>query len=158
MVLCAPLFWGLLLGLPGLVTYKAINTMDSMIGHLTDRYRHFGWFAARSDDVMNYIPARLTALLFFIVSLKLPKLKDFFRDAQQHQSVNAGWPEAALACALHVRVSGPRSYAGQNSNQPWVNERATEASAEHLTTALQLYRRLILTVFTCLLAWWGLNL
>ncbi|MFT5510701.1 MAG: adenosylcobinamide-phosphate synthase, partial [Hyphomicrobiaceae bacterium] len=92
----APLFWGLLLGLPGIAAYKAINTLDSMIGHRTLRYEAFGWAAARIDDVANLVPARLTGLLFVLVSGRpLAAWRCMLRDARQHRSPNAGWPEAA---------------------------------------------------------------
>lgn len=119
--LVAPLFWFVLLGLPGLVTYKLVNTADSMIGHRTPRYEVFGWAAARLDDVLNLIPARLTALVLAISALSKSSLRIAIRDAGAHRSPNAGWPEGAMAGALDVALSGPRSYNGQHQDLPWVN-------------------------------------
>lgn len=119
--LVAPLFWFVLLGLPGLVTYKLVNTADSMIGHRTERYEDFGWAAARLDDVLNLIPARLTALLLALAALSTSALHTAIRDAGSHRSPNAGWPEGAMAGALNVALSGPRSYHGQYQELPWVN-------------------------------------
>jgi adenosylcobinamide-phosphate synthase len=115
----APVFWYLLLGLPGIVAYKLVNTADSMIGHMTPRYRKFGWAAARLDDVLNLIPARLTALLIALTHGWVDP-KPILRDAPKHRSPNAGWPEAALAPVLNVALSGPRSYHGVRKDFPWV--------------------------------------
>jgi adenosylcobinamide-phosphate synthase len=117
----APLFWFVLLGLPGLVVYKLVNTADSMIGHRTDKYEAFGWAAARFDDVLNLIPARLTALVLAAAALSKTSLRIAIRDAGSHRSPNAGWPEGAMAGALDVALSGPRSYNGQHQDLPWVN-------------------------------------
>lgn len=115
----APVFWYLILGLPGIVAYKLINTADSMIGHMTPRYLLFGWAAARLDDVLNLIPARLTALMIAVVHGWVDPAP-ILRDAPKHRSPNAGWPEAALAPALNVALSGPRSYHGVRKDYPWV--------------------------------------
>jgi adenosylcobinamide-phosphate synthase len=138
----APLFWGAIFGLPGIAAYKAINTLDSMIGHRTPRHQAFGWAAARIDDVANLIPARLTGVLFAIVSPQ-PRiaLATMWHDAGQHRSPNAGWPEAAMAGALGIRLSGPRIYNGQTSQEPWLNGEAPDPSADDLQRALALYRR-----------------
>jgi adenosylcobinamide-phosphate synthase len=143
----APLFWGVIFGLPGIAAYKAINTLDSMIGHRTPRYEAFGWAAARIDDVANLIPARLTGLLFAIVSVR-PRaaLVTMWRDAGHHRSPNAGWPEAAMAGALGIRLSGPRIYDGQLSQEPWLNGGAPDPSAADLNRALALYRRAMLVL------------
>ncbi|MGR3377685.1 adenosylcobinamide-phosphate synthase CbiB [Salipiger abyssi] len=138
----APVFWGVLLGLPGIAAYKAINTMDSMIGHRNARYEDFGKAAARLDDLVNLIPARLTGLLFALASGRpRPALRVMARDARHHRSPNAGWPEAALAGALRVRLSGPRVYGETLADEPWVNEPAPDAEAAALTRGLRLYRR-----------------
>ena len=147
----APLFWGVLLGLPGLAAYKAINTMDSMIGHLTPRHTAFGWAAARIDDLVNLIPARLTGLLFAAVSGQFkPALHCMWRDARLHRSPNAGWPEAAMAGALGVRLSGPRAYDGQMSSEPWVNDGARDPVAQDLALGLMLYLKALLAVAVAL--------
>lgn len=115
----APAFWFLLGGLPGLLLYKITNTADSMIGHLTPRHREFGWAAARFDDLLNLVPARLSAVLIAL-SHGLTDPRAILRDAPLHRSPNAGWPEAAMAVALDVAISGPRSYHGRLADYPWV--------------------------------------
>ncbi|QPH52771.1 adenosylcobinamide-phosphate synthase CbiB [Pontivivens ytuae] len=117
----APAFWYLVAGLPGLLLYKAVNTADSMIGHRTPRHARFGWAAAKLDDVMNYVPARLTGLLIGIVALSDSAIKTMLEDAREHRSPNAGWPEAAMAGALDIALSGPRIYAEGPSDDPWLN-------------------------------------
>jgi adenosylcobinamide-phosphate synthase len=138
----APVFWGALFGLPGIVGYKAINTLDSMIGHRTPRHEAFGWAAARLDDVANFIPARLTGVLFAGLSAQ-PKAAIWcmMRDGKRHRSVNAGWVEAAMAGALGVRLSGPRIYHGNVANEPWLNEAARDPIAADIGYALKLYSR-----------------
>lgn len=115
----APAFWYLVGGLPGLLVYKAVNTADSMIGHLTERHREFGWAAARFDDLMNLVPARLTALLLALSHGWLDP-RPVLRDAPRHRSPNAGWPESVLAPILNVALAGPRSYGGRMQDFPWV--------------------------------------
>ncbi len=115
----APFFWFVLAGLPGLLIYKAINTADSMIGYLTPRHAAFGWAAARLDDLLNWVPARLTALL--MIPLGGGPWRSVARDARQHRSPNAGWPEAAMARALNVALAGPRSYDGRLQNYAFVH-------------------------------------
>lgn len=138
----APLFWGAILGLPGIAAYKAINTLDSMIGHRTPRFEAFGWASARIDDLVNLIPARLTGALFAAVSGR-PKtaLKVMWRDAGLHRSPNAGWPEAAMAAGLGVRLSGPRVYADRVAEEPWVNAGAADPTPGDLQRGLALYAR-----------------
>ena len=116
----APLFWYLVGGLPGLLLYKITNTADSMIGHRTPRHEEFGWAAARFDDLLNLIPARLTALLLAIAHLRFDAGPIILRDAPLHRSPNAGWPEAAMAVTLGLSLSGPRSYHGEMRSFPWV--------------------------------------
>ena len=108
----APVFWFLIGGLPGLLAYKVVNTADSMIGYRTETYEKFGWAAARLDDVLNWVPARLTAALLWIVAPTRAVWGAIRDDAALHRSPNAGWPEAAMAPALDVALSGPRSYGG----------------------------------------------
>lgn len=140
----APLFWGLLLGLPGIVAYKAINTADSMIGHLNDRYRDFGRAAARVDDLANWLPARLTALLIALVSGHPVQVLRLARaEARNHRSPNAGWPEAAMAAALGCRLSGPRSYDGVAGDEPWLNEGAPDPTPQTMLNGLRVYRRVL---------------
>lgn len=151
----APLFWGVIAGLPGIMGYKAINTLDSMIGHRTPRHEAFGWASARLDDLVNLIPARLTALLFAAISGRARVgWVVAWRDAGQHRSPNAGWPEGAMAGALGVRLSGPRVYAGQIAPEPWVNETGRDCTPDDLARGLGLFRRSMTAclVITLLLA------
>jgi adenosylcobinamide-phosphate synthase len=155
----APLFWGALLGLPGLFAYKAVNTLDSMVGHRTDRFEAFGWASARFDDLVNLIPARLTGLLFSLMAGRMRAgLAAMRRDAPRHRSPNAGWPEAAMAEALGVRLSGPRRYEGHIAEEPYVNTTARDPAAADIARALALYRRAMLAtgLLLALLAWKGL--
>lgn len=117
----APAFWFLLGGLPGLLLYKAINTADSMIGYRTPRHSEFGWAAARTDDLLNWIPARLTGALIAALCGRLRDWPAIAADARRHRSPNAGWPEAAMARALGIALAGPRSYDGRMQDFPWVN-------------------------------------
>ncbi|MDR9486312.1 MAG: adenosylcobinamide-phosphate synthase CbiB [Sediminimonas sp.] len=117
----APAFWFAVAGLPGLLIYKAVNTADSMIGYRSPRYLRFGWAAARLDDVLNLIPARLTAALIALTNGCLSDWRAISRDAAKHRSPNAGWPEAALAHGLNLALAGPRSYDGTAQDFPWVN-------------------------------------
>lgn len=152
----APLFWGVLLGLPGIAAYKAINTMDSMIGHRNARYEAFGKTAARLDDVVNWLPARLTGLLFALASGRTGQaLRVMWRDAPKHRSPNAGWPEGAMAGALGVRLSGPRTYGETVAREPWLNPGAPDPEPRDLSRALALYRR---AMVLCGLALAGLAL
>ena len=135
----APLFWGVVFGLPGLAAYKAVNTLDSMIGYRDARYAAFGGFAARLDDAANYIPARLTGLLIAAASLRPAAFTVMWRDARRHRSPNAGWPESAAAGALGVRLSGPRSYGGAETPEPWLNAQAGDPGPSDLRSGLVLY-------------------
>ena len=132
----APLFWLLLLGVPGMMTYKMINTLDSMIGYRTERYRLFGTVAARIDDVANYIPARLTAMLMIIVTGK-PRLWRFVcRYGSQHASPNSGWPEAALAGILHCRFGGTHTYFGETIEKPYIGENERTITSADMRCAI----------------------
>lgn len=122
----APIFWFALLGLPGLLIYKITNTTDSMIGYRTPRHEQFGWAAARFDDVLNWVPARITALLIALTTRPLPSLTEVRKDARLHRSPNAGWPEAAMSRVLKIALSGPRSYEGEMRDYPFVNAGARE--------------------------------
>jgi adenosylcobinamide-phosphate synthase len=138
----APVFWGALFGLPGIIGYKAVNTLDSMIGHRTNRHEAFGWAAARIDDVANFVPARLTGLLFATLAgseKRSDALSCMRKDARHHRSINAGWPEAAMAGALGVRLCGPRSYDGEIADEPWLNATARDPASVDITRALETY-------------------
>lgn len=147
----APVFWGAVAGLPGIAAYKMINTLDSMIGHRNARYLHFGWASARLDDLVNLIPARATGLLFALASGRPRHAgRVILRDARRHRSPNAGWPEAAIAGALGVRLSGPRIYDGHVAPEPWLNAGAPDPSPASLTRGLRLYRRAMLLLAAAL--------
>ena len=135
----APAFWYLLLGLPGLLAYKAINTMDSMIGHRSPRHRAFGRAAARLDDAVNWLPARIAGGLIALAALFLPGAapgrawRTMLRDAPKHSSPNAGWPEAAMAGALGLALLGPRRYeGGAAGDAAWLGDGRREATADDL--------------------------
>ncbi len=117
----APALWMLAGGLPGLLVYKAVNTADSMIGHRTPRHEAFGWAAARCDDLLNLVPARVTAVLIWLTRPRPGVWGAIIRDARLHRSPNAGWPEAAMAQVLDIALSGPRSYHGQMRDFPFVH-------------------------------------
>ncbi|NND50570.1 MAG: cobalamin biosynthesis protein [Rhizobiales bacterium] len=127
----APVFWFALLGLPGLITYKLVNTADSMIGHRTDRHRDFGMAAARLDDALNWIPARLSGWLIAAGALCAGEdaegaVRAMHADAVNHRSVNAGWPEAAMGGALGLALAGPRNYDGVRIDDAWMNRAGRE--------------------------------
>lgn len=117
----APAFWFLAGGLPGIAIYKMVNTADSMVGYLTPKHAEFGWASARLDDVLNWIPARLTALLIAGVGGAFSRWNTMVADAGLHRSPNAGWPEAAMAHTLDIALAGPRSYHGTLRDLAWVN-------------------------------------
>jgi len=149
----APAFWLGVGGLPGGALYKAINTADSMIGHKSPRHLAFGWAAARLDDLVNLPASRLTALLL-IAAAALDRQADagtagraVHRDASRHRSPNAGWPEAAMAGALGLRLAGPRVYGAVRVEDGWMGNGRAEATAADIRQALTLYRR------ACLLLW-----
>lgn len=137
----APLFWGALFGLPGIAAYKAINTLDSMIGHRNETYSAFGGFAARLDDVANLVPARMTGVLIAMAGFRPSAFEIMLRDASRHRSPNAGWAEAAMAGALGVRLSGPRTYGDQASDDPWLNAAAPDPTAGDIRRGLAIYIR-----------------
>jgi len=147
----APVFWYALFGFPGLLLYKTANTMDSMIGHLDDRHRDFGLIAARLDDLMNLIPARLAALLLVIGSAFLPgglpqmAWLVMWRDHGHHRSPNSGWPEAAMAGALDLALAGPRRYTGYAVQEPWIGSGRARA------TVRDIHRALFVMTIACLL-------
>lgn len=142
----APVFWLAVAGLPGAAAYKAINTADSMIGHKSDRYLAFGWAAARLDDLMNLPASRLAALWLIVAAWLLldasagTAVGTVRRDAAKHRSPNAGWPEAAMAGALGLRLAGPRVYAGELVDDHWMGDGRANATAADIRAALSLYR------------------
>ena len=143
----APLFWGCVAGLPGIAAYKAINTLDSMIGHRNDRYEHFGKVAARLDDLVNLVPARLTGALFALASGRWGVgFAVMLRDARRHRSPNAGWPEAAMAAGLGVRLSGPRVYGDRVAQEPWLNDGAPDPGGDAVKRGLVFYVRAMVLV------------
>ncbi|KAA5605475.1 cobalamin biosynthesis protein [Roseospira marina] len=143
----APIFWYVVFGLPGLLAYKMINTLDSMIGHKTERHQDFGWAAARIDDVANWIPARLSGALIIgaAATLRFARWREAVRilrrDARRHRSPNAGWPEAATAGALGLALSGPRYYHGHETHEPWVGDGRAGVRPKDIRRALRLYVR-----------------
>ena len=141
----APVFWYILFGLPGLIIYKTINTMDSMIGYKNSKYKAFGMTAARLDDILNLIPARLSALFLILASFFTPNasplnsIRTVFRDSNKHRSMNAGWPEAAMAGALNVALAGPRRYTNSVANDPWIGNGSAKALITDINRALFIY-------------------
>lgn len=142
----APLFWFALLGLPGIVGYKIINTADSMVGHKNDRYAAYGWASARLDDLVNLLPARLAGgalagAAFILGHDGRQALRALARDARHHRSPNAGWPEAAMAGALGLALAGPRRYGAEIVNDGWMNDGGrAEATAADIRAAVRLMR------------------
>jgi adenosylcobinamide-phosphate synthase len=141
----APAFWYVLFGLPGMLAYKAVNTLDSMLGYRNDRYLAFGWASARLDDAMNLVPARLSGLLLSGAAALVPNadapdgFRTMLRDARLHRSPNAGWPEAAMAGALGLSLAGPRRYPGLVVNDPWIGDGSARATARDVARALSLF-------------------
>ena len=149
----APLFWLAVGGLPGLWAYKALNTADSLIGHKEPRWREFGWAAARADDVANFVPARLAGILICVVAGRGWRV--MWRDSGKHASPNAGWPEAAMAGALDLKLAGPVVYDGVRHPKPWIGSGRADLGSQDVFAALGLYRRAcaLLVVLTGGLAW-----
>lgn len=141
----APAFWYVLLGLPGLVAYKAVNTLDSMIGHRSPRYRDFGAFAAHLDTAVNYVPARLSGTIITLAAFFAPggnpfaALRTMLRDARKHRSVNAGWPEGAAAGALGLALAGPRRYGAEIVKDPWIGDGRARVTTVDMRRALYLF-------------------
>jgi adenosylcobinamide-phosphate synthase len=136
----APLFWLALLGVPGMLAYKMVNTLDSMIGYKTERYRDFGCWAAHIDDVANYIPARLTAFLMVIATGRLSLWRFVWRNGRRHASPNSGYPEAALAGILDCRFGGPHYYFGQLFDKPYIGENDRQLTTADMKTAVRVNR------------------
>jgi len=137
----APSFWYALFGLPGLFAYKVINTLDSMIGHKSPRYRAFGWAAARLDDLVNLVPARLSGLIISGAALThaAGSVRTMIRDAAKHRSPNAGWPEAAMAGALGLALAGPRRYGGALVEDAWIGDGRARVTTADIRRALTLF-------------------
>ncbi len=151
----APAVWYLVFGLPGLLAYKTVNTLDSMIGHRSERYEAFGKIAARLDDVANLIPARLTGLLLVAAALFVPGAQAgrawaaMWHDAGRHRSPNAGWPEAAMAGALDLALAGPRRYGPTLVDDPWMGNGRADLDAADIRRALELYCCCMGLLFGC---------
>ena len=146
----APIFWYAIFGLPGIVIYKAINTADSMIGHKSEKYLHFGRAAAKLDDIVNLPASRLTGLLFAAAAWFKSKtrakaaLTAMWRDASKHQSPNAGWPEAAMAGALDLKFGGPREYDGETVELAYMGDGRAQLNASDIEMGIELYDRALL--------------
>lgn len=152
----APLFWFLLAGVPGMAAYKMANTLDSMIAYRTERYRCFGTVAARIDDVLNYLPARLTALLMAVAAGRLQVLAFVARYGRCHASPNSGYPESALAGVLGCRFGGGHYYFGEYMQKPWIGTCDRPLTDNDMLTAVKINRRaellmVLITVFITLI-------
>ena len=138
----APAFWFLVGGLPAMLVYKFVNTADSMIGYKTEQYLEFGWASARFDDLLNWIPARLSMLLIVVFAKRPVNFGAIVSEAKRHKSPNAGWPEAAMARAINVALAGPRSYDGKLQQLPWVNETGRQTiNADDVDAAVRILWR-----------------
>ena len=141
----APVFWYVLLGFPGLLAYKAANTLDSMLGNTTPRYKAFGWASARFDDLVNLAPARLSGLFLALAAFFVPHarpakaMRVMLKDARNHRSPNSGWPEAAMAGALDLALAGPRAYPGVVIKDRWIGDGRARATTDDILNALRLY-------------------
>ena len=142
----APIFWLLVGGLPGAALYKTINTGDSMVGHRSERYEAYGWASARLDDIVNLPASRLAAVFIIVAAALLPgcnakgAARAVARDARCHRSPNAGWPEAAMAGALGLRLAGPRIYGGETVDDHWMGDGRAAATADDIYRGLHLFR------------------
>ena len=148
----APLFWFALLGMPGMLAYKMINTLDSMIGYRTERYHDYGCWAAHIDDIANYIPARLTALLMILVAGRLDLFAFVVDNGRRHASPNSGYPEAALAGILGCRFGGPHYYFGELFDKPYIGETERPLTTADMQRAVTVNRRaeLLMVVLTAI--------
>ena len=136
----APLFWLAILGTPGMLAYKMVNTLDSMIGYKTERYRNFGCWAAHIDDIANYLPARLTAFLMILTTGRLGLLRFVWKNGRNHASPNSGYPEAALAAILDCRFGGPHYYFGELFDKPYIGTNDRLLTTEDMKTAIRINR------------------
>ena len=154
----APMFYLLFFGLTGLFVYKAVNTLDSMVGYRNGRYEKFGKFSARLDDILNYIPSRLTAVLISILFLSPKALLEFATYGKKHESPNAGHPISAMALSIGVKLGGPTSYFGKIKQKPFFGEGREDITADDISKALSF--RLKLDIFTILvlsILIWSIN-
>ena len=151
----APLFWLAVLGTPGMLAYKMVNTLDSMIGYKTERYRDFGCWAAHIDDVANYIPARLTALLMSAAHFSLLPFHFSLKYGRNHASPNSGYPEAALAGILNCRFGGPHYYFGELFDKPYIGENNRELTTADMKKAVRINRtaEVLMVILTALCLW-----
>ncbi|MDA7947840.1 MAG: adenosylcobinamide-phosphate synthase CbiB [Hyphomicrobiaceae bacterium] len=160
----APLFWLLIGGLPGIALYKAINTADSMVGHKSERYLEFGWPFARLDDLVNLVPARITGWIIAAAGALTggasgsAAVRSMARDAPNHVSPNAGWPEAAMAGALGLSLGGPRSYGGRKVDLAWMGNGRKKLTTRDITDALRLYNiglnvLTAIVILGCVISW-----
>lgn len=155
----APLFWYFLLGVPGMLAYKMVNTLDSMIGYRNARYKDFGCWAARIDDVANYLPARLTALLMVLVSGRWTLLKFVAHYGRMHASPNSGYPEAALAGILNCRFGGPHDYFGETVYKPFIGSNPRPVNSDDMRRAIRINRLaeggMVLLMVAGYVCFWG---
>jgi adenosylcobinamide-phosphate synthase len=151
----APLFWLALLGTPGMLAYKMVNTLDSMIGYKTERYKDFGCWAAHIDDAANYLPARLTAVLMSVADLSFRTLRFSFKYGRNHASPNSGYPEAALAGILNCRFGGPHYYFGELFDKPFIGENNRELTTADMKKAVRVNRtaEVLMVILTALCTW-----
>ena len=149
----APLFWVLVFGFPGILFYKIVNTLDSMVGYKNERFQDFGWASARLDDFINLIPARITAIVIAILTSN--PLKAFLfasKNSLASSSPNAGWPQSAMAYALKISLMGQKSFDGLIINQPSINEYAPPPKRQKLREALNFYKKIVILVIVILTA------
>lgn len=148
----APMFWYALLGLPGMMAYKMVNTLDSMIGYKSPRYKDFGYVSAKIDDLANYIPARLTAMLMILASGRPSLLRFVMKYGSRHASPNSGWPEAALAGILDCRFGGPHDYFGESVYKPYIGINERDLTNADMLKALRVNRiaEIIAVILVCL--------
>ena len=147
----APVFWFLILGLPGILIYKMINTADSMIGYQNQKYANFGFAAAKLDDVLNWLPARISAFIICSVHFDRLAFDVVFEDADLHRSPNAGWPETSVAASIGVKLSGPRIYDSVKTKDPWLNSDGRNPTGYDLFSGLRLFDRFLWAITFLLL-------
>lgn len=148
----APVFWLIVLGVPGMMAYKMINTLDSMIGYRTERYKDFGMMAARTDDTANFLPARLTALLMVLMSGRHALFKFVATNGRKHASPNSGYPEAALAGILNCRFGGGHTYFNEYFYKPYIGDNERQLTTEDMRKAIKISRRTELAMLLITLA------